>query len=111
MTSDANLSRVPKRAYAILAGGGVKGVALVGCLAAAQEFGFKFEGYAGTSAGSIVSLLASVGYTGAEIHALLTERPLPDAFLDADSARLTGFMHNLRRSGVARGFLLSHWNT
>ena len=45
--------------YAILAGGGVKGVALAGCLAASQEKGIRFEGYGGTSAGSIVALLAS----------------------------------------------------
>jgi NTE family protein len=56
------------KAYAILDGGGVKGAALVGCLKAAEELGIEFVGYGGTSAGSIIALLASVGYTVAELE-------------------------------------------
>ena len=51
------------RAYAVLAGGGVKGAALVGCLAGAAEAGIEFVGYGGTSAGAIVALLAALGYS------------------------------------------------
>jgi len=55
------------KAYAILSGGGVKGAALAGCINAASQAGIEFVGYGGTSAGSIVALLASIGYHGEEI--------------------------------------------
>lgn len=51
------------RAYAILSGGGVKGAALAGCIAAATEANVSFAGFGGTSAGSIVALLGASGYT------------------------------------------------
>lgn len=73
--------------YAILAGGGVKGVALAGCLAASQDKGIKFEGYGGTSAGSIVALLASVGYSGSEIGDLMADKSFT-AFLDDEGREL-----------------------
>ncbi len=53
--------------YAIFDGGGVKGAALAGCLKAARDSGIEFVGYGGTSTGSIVALLATVGYSGDEI--------------------------------------------
>jgi NTE family protein len=61
------------RAYAIYAGGGVKGAALAGCLKAAEDHGVKFIGHGGTSAGSIVALLAAVGYTGGELERMLVQ--------------------------------------
>ena len=69
------------KAYAIFDGGGVKGAALAGCLAAAEGQGIEFVGYGGTSAGSIVAALASVGYSGNELGRLLVEQPFTD-FLD-----------------------------
>jgi NTE family protein len=62
------------QAYAIFDGGGVKGAALAGCLKAAQDSRIEFIGYGGTSAGSIVALLAAVGYTGDELESVMTER-------------------------------------
>jgi NTE family protein len=53
-------------------GGGVKGAALAGCLQAAQRFDIEFIGFGGTSAGSIVALLACVGYSGDELTELMT---------------------------------------
>ena len=55
------------KAYAVFDGGGVKGAALAGALTAAEQEKIEFQGYGGTSAGSIVALLASIGYTGKEI--------------------------------------------
>lgn len=51
-------------AFAVLEGGGVKGIAHVGALARFQEEepALRFIGYAGTSAGAIVASLAAVGY-------------------------------------------------
>lgn len=62
------------RAYAIHAGGGVKGAALAGCLHAAEQNGIRFLGHGGTSAGSMVAVLAAVGYTGAELRDLLVDQ-------------------------------------
>src|SRR5687767_14965829 len=58
----------PIEAYAVLAGGGVKGAALVGALAAAKQSNIKFVGYGGSSAGSIVALFASLGYSVDEMR-------------------------------------------
>ena len=60
------------QAYAVMDGGGVKGAALAGCLQAAENFDIDFIGFGGTSAGSIVALLACVGYTGKELSELMT---------------------------------------
>ena len=70
------------RAYAILDGGGVKGAALAGCLLAAEERGIQFLGYGGTSAGSIIALLACVGYSGDELREIATEEIQLTDFLD-----------------------------
>jgi len=74
-------------AYAILDGGGVKGAALAGCLKAAEEREVNFVGYGGTSAGSIVALLACVGYTGDELQELMVNLNFTD-FLDDDGILL-----------------------
>jgi len=70
------------KAYAILDGGGVKGAALAGCLKAADEHNIQFKGYGGTSAGSIIALLACVGYTADEIQTIMTEEIEFSMFLD-----------------------------
>jgi len=49
-------------AYAIFEGGGAKGLAHVGALAAAELRGIEFKGVAGASAGAIVSALLASGY-------------------------------------------------
>jgi NTE family protein len=60
------------QAYAVMDGGGIKGTALAGCLHAADQSGIEFIGFGGTSAGSIVALLACVGYSGQELSNLMT---------------------------------------
>ena len=70
------------KAYVILDGGGVKGAALAGCLEAASEHGIEFVGYGGTSAGAIVALLASVGYSGDELKRIMIEEVKFSDFLD-----------------------------
>ena len=88
------------RAYAVFDGGGVKGAALAGCLAAAQNIGIEFVGYGGTSAGSIVALLAAVGYSGKELRDVLVETPLTDLLDDRGEAlkRITGIISGAMRS-------------
>lgn len=79
------------KAYAIFDGGGVKGAALAGCLAAAQDEGIEFLGYGGTSAGSLVALLAAAGYSGQELGEALIALDFKD-LLDDNGEELTHLM-------------------
>ena len=51
-----------------LAGGGIKGASHIGALKALEEANIKFDYISGTSSGSIVATLYSVGYTPDEIY-------------------------------------------
>jgi NTE family protein len=59
--------------YGVFEGGGVRGTALVGAVAAAEKEGIGFRAVAGTSAGAIVASLIAAGYKAEEMRALLTE--------------------------------------
>lgn len=75
-------------AFAVFEGGGVKGAALAGALAAAAESKIKFVGYGGASAGSIVALLATVGYSPKELLGVLLKYRLTDFLDDKSGAKL-----------------------
>lgn len=70
------------KAFAIFDGGGVKGAALAGCLAAARDSGIEFMGYGGTSAGAIVATLAAAGFSGEDIRELIKGKLHPKRILD-----------------------------
>lgn len=53
-----------------LSGGGVKGAAHIGALKAFEEENISFEYVAGTSSGSIITTLYSIGYNSDEIYHL-----------------------------------------
>lgn len=59
------------KADIVCEGGGVKGIALLGAIYYLEEYGYKFERFAGTSAGAIVTSLLAVGYSGKELKELL----------------------------------------
>ena len=86
--SDDSVSKI--KAYAILAGGGVKGAALVGALKAAERY-VTFEGYGGASAGSIVALLASLGYEHDELYELTVNTDLSKLLDDKEGKALKRF--------------------
>jgi NTE family protein len=99
-------------AYAILDGGGVKGAALAGCPNAAEEDGVTFAGYGGTSAGRILALLASVGYTPDKLYRIMTEQIDFTAFLDDHGAELDGLQQAHSGSHAMRdwiGLLWRNW--
>jgi NTE family protein len=60
-------------AYAILGGGGMKGIALAGCLSAAKANGIYFAGYGGTSAGALVALLGALRYEPDELRQVFVD--------------------------------------
>jgi NTE family protein len=84
--------------YGVFEGGGVRGTALVGAVKAAEEFGFTFSGYAGTSAGSIVASLLAAGYDADQLKKALMEKNLLE-FLDP-----AGFGPKLLRLWRHQGF-------
>ena len=53
------------------AGGGIKGVAHIGVLKALEEENINFDYVAGTSSGSIIAALYSIGYKSDEIYEIL----------------------------------------
>ncbi|MCL1975463.1 MAG: patatin-like phospholipase family protein [Firmicutes bacterium] len=58
---------------AVFQGGGVKGIGLVGAVAAIEKAGYEFVNLAGSSAGAIVSALLAVGYSSDELKNELNE--------------------------------------
>lgn len=64
--------------YGVFEGGGVRGAALVGALAAAEKHGIKFRAVAGASAGAIVAALVAAGYKAAEIYDILKKKNFRD---------------------------------
>lgn len=66
-----------------LSGGGVKGAAHIGVLRALEEAGIKIDVIAGTSAGGIVAMLYSIGYTPDEIAEIFVSLNIKD-LLDFD---------------------------
>lgn len=68
-----------------LAGGGIKGVAHVGALKALEEQNIAFEYISGTSSGSIVTTLSSVGYHADEIYELFKKYSKKIHYIDLEA--------------------------
>jgi NTE family protein len=75
---------IPAKADAVFEGGGVKGIALAGSIAVAEQLGVQWQNVAGTSAGAITACLLATGYTGQELIPILTEEMQFDKFMDED---------------------------
>lgn len=87
------------KSYAIFAGGGIKGAAFAGCLKAANQLDIEFLGYAGASAGSIVALLACVGYTHQEIADIMLSQDFV-SFFDDRGTRLDNLSKTIKNTGL-----------
>lgn len=57
----------------VLEGGGMRGIAHVGALCAAEARGYRWQHCAGTSAGALVAALLAAGYTATELYATLSK--------------------------------------
>lgn len=60
-------------ADAVLEGGGMRAIAHVGALCAAEARGYRWQQCAGTSAGALLAALLAAGYTAVEMRALLAD--------------------------------------
>ena len=65
------MTKEPKEVDLVFEGGGVKGIGLVGALAALEEQGYEPHRVAGTSAGALVAALLAAGYEAAELRELV----------------------------------------
>jgi len=104
-----------QRADGVFEGGGVKGIAFAGALAAAERKAGVREwvNLAGTSAGSIVSALLAVGYDSAGLRAILADAHYP-SFADCGPGGkwIGGIMNALTRiRGIAPGRYFEDWIT
>ncbi|MDF2630938.1 MAG: hypothetical protein K0R39_4769 [Symbiobacteriaceae bacterium] len=91
-------------ANAVFKGGGVKGIALVGALAAAEERGHTWQAVAGTSAGAITAALVAAGYTAEELKPVLFGLDF-NKFKDGHFK----FFHLLREEGLYKGQYVIDW--
>jgi NTE family protein len=102
---------LPAEADGVFEGGGVKGIALVGALSAAEEAGVeRWKNVAGTSAGAIVACLVAVGYTAEKLHEIMA--PLDyAAFADYGwPGKVRGLLWNqFRMRGLAPGRFFKQW--
>lgn len=101
-----------RHADAVLQGGGVKVIGLVGALTVAEERGYQWVNVAGTSAGAMVAALLAAGYRARELAQMLEE-------LDYNRFRDPGplgriplagpFLALLLTKGMYRGDFLEEW--
>src|SRR3954462_11156431 len=77
--TSAQQPRRPKMVLT-LSGGGAKGLAHIGILKAIDSAGLKIDVITGTSMGSIIGALYSVGYSGKEIEAIAKTIDWPAMF-------------------------------
>ena len=94
--------------YGVFEGGGVRGTAFVGAVAAAEKQGIRFESLAGTSAGAIVAALLAAGYGADELRDLLFKKDFRDF---QDSVALPGFrkLCSLWKLGFYKGDAFQDW--
>src|SRR3954471_6456132 len=74
------------KAYAVLSGGGAKGAALAGCLAAAEGRGIEWVGTGGTSAGALVAFLSAIGHSGEQVRTVFKQLKPVDVLDDSGAA-------------------------
>ncbi|NHN31060.1 patatin-like phospholipase family protein [Paenibacillus agricola] len=97
---------------AVFQGGGVKGVALAGAIAAAEQKGIKFHQVAGTSSGAIIASLIAAGYNAEEMRAIIQATPFR-AFLQRsklfDTKVIGPAARFLLKKGLYSGEALENW--
>jgi NTE family protein len=92
------------RADGVFAGGGVKGIAFAGALAAAARAGYdEWVDVAGTSAGAITAMALAVGYDAAQMRSALDAFPLSELADYGGPLRLGAIENLALRHGLTRG--------
>jgi NTE family protein len=96
------------QADAVFSGGGVKGIALAGAVAAAEEAGYsEWVRLAGTSAGAIAAMALAVGYDAAGMRKALEETDYNR--IGESSNPIRRAFNLVRHHGLTRGTGLTDW--
>lgn len=103
----SNERNAEKRVDLVLEGGGVKGIALVGALAALEEHGYLPQNIAGTSVGAIVGALLAAGYTAKELRKIMLDeldlRRFEDPSLESQLPLLGKPLNLIHHLGIYAG--------
>jgi NTE family protein len=101
----------PEEADGVFQGGGVKGIAFAGALAAAEAAGVRrYRNVAGASAGAITAALLAVGYDAARVQEALGRTNYAHfADFGAGGRLLGGSINYFRLRGFARGEYFRGW--
>jgi NTE family protein len=102
MQEAGNMARDRKKLDAVFEGGGVKGIGLVGAVAATEAQGFHFENVAGTSAGAIVAALIAAGCHAGELKRILDGLDYTQ-FKDRDLVDRIPLLGSLLSVGLEKG--------
>jgi NTE family protein len=100
-----------KFADAVFEGGGVKGIGLVGALKSFEENGYKWKNISGTSAGSIIAALVTVGYSAEELKKLMFQLDYKK-IVDNNGFNMPIFSNTLNlllKKGIYKGDYLKNW--
>ncbi len=76
----------------VLSGGGAKGAAHIGVLKTLEKYQIPIDYIVGTSAGSIIAAMYSVGYTPDEIEKIVTDLQFYDLFRNSSNRDLEGIV-------------------
>jgi NTE family protein len=93
---------------AVFEGGGVKGIAIVGAIRAAEEYGFEFNEVAGTSSGAIIASLLAAGYTSQQLKQLILDTPFQE-FVKTKTKWIGPTIRLLFKKGLYSGDPLEQW--
>ena len=97
---------------AVFQGGGIKGIAFVGAINCMEDKGYKWEKLAGTSAGSIIAALLSVGYSGKELKEIMSQCNYKK-FYDKGIMQKIPWINNplslIKDNGVYSGDPIENW--
>ncbi len=103
----ALLCQVPPKLGLVLSGGGAKGLAHIGVLQVLEENGISPDFVSGTSMGSIVGGLYSIGYTPDEMAELTRGIPWEDYFSDSYPRALVPIEERQRSARYLLSFSLT----
>lgn len=105
-TPERDLGSLGKRAWLVLGGGGLKGLAHIGVLRALDEAGVTADGIVGTSIGALVGSLAGAGRSWEELRELARELKKEDIVRVNRRAVL---FNGIRQTSVFRGDVLREY--
>lgn len=94
----------------VFEGGGIRGVAFTGAVSVLEQYGLikEIENVGGTSAGSIIGLLISLGYTSAEIKEILISMKV-EKFNDGKGGLVGKYTRAKRNFAIYKGDAFEQW--